>query len=99
MNCTDLRLCFTSFYISSTAFTMASAPQEENILFFIKKAGDWTGDLYNLCKAGLHPRTRVPVDSFEVKIRGPYGAPAQHVGQYEKILLISGGVGATPFCR
>ncbi|CAN8077150.1 unnamed protein product [Agarophyton chilense] len=79
-------------------FTMASAPQEENILFFIKKAGDWTGDLYNLCKAGLHPRTRVPVDSFEVKIRGPYGAPAQHVGQYEKILLISGGVGATPFC-
>ncbi|KAI0566559.1 Ferric reductase [Gracilaria domingensis] len=77
---------------------MASAPHEESILFFIKNVGDWTGELHKLCKAGLHPKTREPVHSFEVKVRGPYGAPAQHVGQYEKILLISGGVGATPFC-
>lgn len=81
------------------AFTMASAPHEANILFFVKNVGDWTGALYKLCKAGLHPKTREPVVSFEVKVRGPFGAPAQHFGQYEKVLLISGGVGAIPFCR
>lgn len=78
---------------------MASAPYEDNILFFIKNAGNWTQALCNLCKAGLHPKSGEPIVSFEVKIRGPFGAPAQHVGQYEKVILISGGIGAIPFCR
>lgn len=84
---------------ATAAFTMASAPHEKNMIFFIKNSGDWTSTLYDLCKTGLHPRTRAKVESFEILVRGPHGAPAQHYGQYDKILLISGGVGATPFCR
>lgn len=35
---------------------------------------------------------------FVVQLRGPHGAPAQHVGNYEHVVLISGGIGSTPFC-
>ena len=74
-------------------FTIASSPHESEMLFFCKRSGDWTTKLHNL--AGL-PEGNVP-DNVEILVRGPYGAPAQHVGQYEHVVLISGGVGATPF--
>lgn len=74
-------------------FTIASSPHESEMLFYIKVNGDWTRNLYALFKerSGDH-------DGIMVHVRGPYGAPAQHVGQYEHVVLISGGVGATPFC-
>nr|QKG86322.1 NAD(P)H oxidase NOX3 [Asparagopsis taxiformis] len=90
---------FTDTHNSSClAFTIASAPHEEEFLFIIKKLGDWTTNLHKICRNGIDPKTGEPLLSIQVRVRGPYGAPAQHVGQYEKILLISGGVGATPFC-
>lgn len=78
-------------------FTIASAPHESDMLFFIKKNGDWTSELYDL--AGQE----TPFGNFDneaeimIQLRGPYGAPAQHTSQYEHVVLISGGVGATPF--
>ncbi len=74
-------------------FTIASSPHESEMLFFCKKNGDWTGKLHKL--AGLEPGTGP--EYLDIHVRGPYGAPAQHVGQYEHVVLISGGVGATPF--
>eukprot|EP00171_Calliarthron_tuberculosum_P000031 IDg31t1 len=75
-------------------FTIASSPHESEILFFIKRTGDWTGKLYELAGRKASPTDD---DSIVVLVRGPYGTPAQHVGQYEHVVLISGGVGATPF--
>lgn len=71
-------------------FTIASAPHEPELVFYIKKSGDWTTNLHAMF-ASTDP-TQV-----EIKVRGPYGSPAQHVGQFENVVLIGGGVGSTPF--
>lgn len=73
-------------------FTIASSPHENEMLFYIKVNGDWTRKLYSL----FQNITRS--ENVHIHVRGPYGAPAQHVGQYEHVVLVSGGVGATPFC-
>lgn len=73
-------------------FTIASSPHENEMLFYIKVNGDWTRKLYSLFQRSSNS------DDLHIHVRGPYGAPAQHVGQYEHIVLVSGGVGATPFC-
>eukprot|EP00737_Agarophyton_chilense_P002474 gb/GEZJ01002825.1/.p1 GENE.gb/GEZJ01002825.1/~~gb/GEZJ01002825.1/.p1 ORF type:complete len:1060 (-),score=150.15 gb/GEZJ01002825.1/:639-3818(-) len=73
-------------------FTIASSPHENEMLFFIKVNGDWTRKLYDLFKE----RQGNWEDMF-IHVRGPYGAPAQHVNQYEHVVCISGGIGATPF--
>lgn len=73
-------------------FTIASSPHEADMQFFIKVSGDWTSKLYKLFGTASEFE-----DSIVVHVRGPFGAPAQHVKQYEHVVLISGGVGATPF--
>lgn len=76
-------------------FTIASAPHEPEMVFYVKVAGNWTNRLYQIfCERG---RDVAPGD-VRVHIRGPFGAPAQHVGEYDHVILIGGGVGATPFC-
>lgn len=76
-------------------FTIASAPHEPEIIFYIKAVGDWTRNLYRLFGERL---SNERANDIEVHLRGPYGAPAQHVGQFDRVILIGGGVGATPFC-
>lgn len=81
-------------------FTIASAPYESTMRFYIKSVGaenSWTRRLHegfskeaefsSICEAG----------ELAVHCRGPYGAPAEHSGQYDRMILVSGGVGATPF--
>lgn len=62
--------------------------------FYIKAVGDWTKQLHQSFTERLHGKTSIPL---KVLIRGPFGAPAQHVWGYQRVVLISGGVGATPF--
>lgn len=76
-------------------FTIASAPHEPEMVFYVKAAGDWTNSLYQLFSERLQRESSADI---EIHIRGPFGAPAQHVGQYDRVVLIGGGVGATPFC-
>lgn len=75
-------------------FTIASAPHEPEMVFYIKAVGDWTVSLYQL----FGERIRANGRDIEVHIRGPFGAATQHVGQFDRVILIGGGVGATPFC-
>ncbi len=80
-------------------FTIASAPHEAEMTFFIKAVGDWTNALY---KAFMDRIDELETSKLPILVRGPYGAPAQHIGGYERIVLVSGGVGSTPFssiCR
>lgn len=63
--------------------------------FYIKALGDWTNKLRDAFQARI---TDEIIHPLEVHIRGPFGAPAQHVRGYQRVVLISGGVGATPFC-
>lgn len=74
-------------------FTIASAPQEAELTLYIKVNGDWTRQLCNMFSV----QCRHDGD-ISIQVRGPHGAPAQHVGKYGHVVLISGGIGATPFC-
>lgn len=82
-------------------FTIASSPLEDHMIFFVKQNGDWTNKLGLLLseRKGMAGYTKPDKNDMRIQcvIRGPYGAPAQHVGQYDKVVLISGGVGSTPF--
>jgi len=68
------------------AFTIASHPSEDALVFHIKELGDWSRKLDRLSVG----------DS--VRVEGPYGGlelfPRQHEGP---ALWIAGGVGITPF--
>lgn len=76
-------------------FTIASAPHETETRIYIKRAGSWTSRLYDLFSS----RSNIEVTGdVEIHVRGPFGAPAQHVGEYDHVILIAAGVGATPFC-
>ncbi|GAB0498199.1 hypothetical protein MMPV_009540 [Pyropia vietnamensis] len=128
-------------------FTIASAPHESEMVFYIKRNGDWTAKLYDLFAnaggstpagggggganasgefssldgslgGGLDGASTISFpapgggtagtassgggsggsDDIVVHLRGPHGSPAQHVGQFSHVVLIGGGVGATPFC-
>jgi len=88
-------------------FTIASAPHEADMTFYIAESGDWTAALGRLLTGGGDTAGGGGGDAgdggeagghgVDVRVRGPYGAPAQHWGQFEQIILIGGGVGATPF--
>ncbi|OSX70888.1 hypothetical protein BU14_0641s0001 [Porphyra umbilicalis] len=99
-------------------FTIASAPHEADMTFYIAESGDWTAALGRLLKGGggdggdgrdggdggdgdgrnaADDGGEAGGRGVDVRVRGPYGAPAQHWGQFEQIILIGGGVGATPF--
>lgn len=62
--------------------------------FYIKALGDWTTTLY---EAFQGRRSGVEDAPLKVRVRGPFGAPAQQVERYQRIVLVSGGIGATPF--
>ena len=75
-------------------FTIASSPNEDSVTFYIKVAGDWTRKLYNL----IHERKNSPGGlPIEATLSGPYGAPTEFAFQFENIVLVGTGVGATPF--
>lgn len=75
-------------------FTIASAPHEETLALYIKKLGDWTTELHDNFATRLRGEE---TDTLTVCVRGPYGAPCQHVRGYDRVLMISGGIGSTPF--
>ena len=75
-------------------FTIASAPHESEMLFYIKQSGDWTEKLGESIEERIKGVENRPL---LVRVRGPFGAPAQHTKNYKRVVLISAGVGATPF--
>lgn len=64
------------------------------MVFYIKAVGDWTKKLRSEVLRRINGETTDPI---KVLVRGPFGAPAQHTDGYDRIVLISGGIGATPF--
>lgn len=76
-------------------FTIASSPHEAEMVFYVKASGDWTTELFELFAQRLGDSDAADI---EVHIAGPFGAPAQHIDQFDRLVLIGGGVGATPFC-
>ncbi|RDX64729.1 Respiratory burst oxidase-like protein C, partial [Mucuna pruriens] len=92
-------------------FSITSAPGDDYLSVHIRTLGDWTRSLrvkFSECcqppnngKSGLLRAEYLQGDGSpsglpKVLIDGPYGAPAQDYKQYEVVLLVGLGIGATP---
>ncbi|CAJ2644701.1 unnamed protein product [Trifolium pratense] len=90
-------------------FSITSAPGDEYLSVHIRTVGDWTQELKHLFTEDdqLPPvtgqatfRELIQMDQRgqpKLFVDGPYGAPAQDYQNFDVLLLIGLGIGATPF--
>ncbi|GAV73416.1 Ferric_reduct domain-containing protein/FAD_binding_8 domain-containing protein/NAD_binding_6 domain-containing protein/NADPH_Ox domain-containing protein/EF_hand_4 domain-containing protein [Cephalotus follicularis] len=91
-------------------FSITSAPGDDYLSVHIRTLGDWTRQLRTVFSEVCQPPPNgksglLRADCLQgiknpnfprVLIDGPYGAPAQDYKQYEVVLLVGLGIGATP---
>uniref|UniRef100_A0A452ZA06 FAD-binding FR-type domain-containing protein n=3 Tax=Aegilops tauschii subsp. strangulata TaxID=200361 RepID=A0A452ZA06_AEGTS len=93
-------------------FSITSAPGDDYVSVHIKTLGDWTNQLRNaflkVCPTPTEGTTEILRAEYnrdnavsnpslpKVLIDGPYGAPAQDYKEYDIVLLVGLGIGATP---
>ncbi|CAN6351941.1 unnamed protein product [Urochloa humidicola] len=92
-------------------FTITSAPGDDYLSMHIRCRGDWTTSFRalfsqvcrppaagqsGLLRADLTSTTATTTKLPKLLIDGPYGAPAQDYRNYDVLLLIGLGIGATP---
>lgn len=73
--------------------TIASAPHERAVVFFIAVAGGWTAAVAAAVAAG---KSAGGTSVVHVRVRGPYGAPCMAAAHFGSLLLVGGGAGVTP---
>jgi NADPH oxidase len=93
-------------------FTITSCPYDDYVSIHVRQVGDWTRDLANALGAGPEQQKLYdeldPMGMYEVtmdnsqempelRIDGPYGAPAEDVFDNEIAILIGTGIGVTPW--
>ncbi|XP_043719055.1 respiratory burst oxidase homolog protein E [Telopea speciosissima] len=94
-------------------FSITSAPDDNYISVHIRSVGDWTQELKRVftetSTCGSSPRSVIGRAKFgqvgikeksslpKLFVDGPYGAPAQDYRNYDVLLLVGLGIGATPF--
>ncbi|KAI3959391.1 hypothetical protein MKW98_018981 [Papaver atlanticum] len=90
--------------VSPHPFSITSCAAEDHLSVHIRAVGDWTKQLKSIfCEAskagesaGLGEAGGSNTLFPRVHIDGPYGAPAQDYKDYEVVLLVGLGIGATP---
>uniref|UniRef100_A0A453KUS3 FAD-binding FR-type domain-containing protein n=1 Tax=Aegilops tauschii subsp. strangulata TaxID=200361 RepID=A0A453KUS3_AEGTS len=92
-------------------FSITSAPGDDYLAVHIRTNGDWTQELKrifveNYFTPHMNRRTSFselgaaeprPTPAPKLLVDGPYGAPAQDFRNYDVLLLVGLGIGATPF--
>ncbi|KAL2604384.1 hypothetical protein AAZV13_09G065600 [Glycine max] len=91
-------------------FSITSAPGDEYLSVHIRTVGDWTQELKHLltkeddklpsvnCQATFGELMQLDQRGQpRLLVDGPYGAPAQDYQNFDVLLLIGLGIGATPF--
>ncbi|KAH7519339.1 hypothetical protein FEM48_Zijuj08G0025700 [Ziziphus jujuba var. spinosa] len=88
-------------------FSITSAPGDDNLSVHIRMVGDWTQELKRVVTEGDDPSSIFGRAQFgqhlnqrgqpRLLVDGPYGAPAQDYRNYDVLLLVGLGIGATPF--
>jgi predicted ferric reductase len=69
-------------------FSISSSPKQRVVTLHIRKAGNWTSSLFNLC----NKKTEV-----SILLEGPYGnlsVDLMNDRKYKNVMLISGGIGS-----
>ncbi|KAK6944692.1 FAD-binding 8 [Dillenia turbinata] len=90
-------------------FSITSAPGDDYLSVHIRTAGDWTQELKRVYTEGINSKSEINQAKFShpghldqrsfprLLVDGPYGAPAQDYRNYDVLLLVGLGIGATPF--
>ncbi|KAK4756855.1 hypothetical protein SAY87_006982 [Trapa incisa] len=90
-------------------FSITSAPGDNYLSVHIRTVGDWTEELKRVFSEGSDSSRVIGRAKFSqlgnidqtgqprLFVDGPYGAPAQDYRNYDVLLLIGLGIGATPF--
>ncbi|XP_015075147.1 respiratory burst oxidase homolog protein E-like isoform X1 [Solanum pennellii] len=88
-------------------FSITSAPGDDYLSVYIRIVGDWTKELKRVfteipaCLVGrakFEEQENVDQRGLpRLLVDGPYGAPAQDYQNYDVLLLVGLGIGATPF--
>ncbi|KAJ6684141.1 hypothetical protein OIU85_007796 [Salix viminalis] len=71
--------------------TSNSNMDSDKISVVIKCDGSWSHELYQILSSPS------PTSRLEVSVEGPYEPPSTNFMRYEKLVLVSGGSGITPF--
>nr|KAI8759068.1 oxidase [Biomphalaria glabrata] len=77
-------------------FTLTSAPSDDYFSVHIRRVGDWTEALAELCcvdKQEFRDASKMP----RIKVDGPFGTATEDVMAYDVAVLIGCGIGITPF--
>jgi len=98
-----LRVFFHGRIFESHPFTILNTPSptSSGLKLGARAVGDWTRALNNyatseLERLGLHfEKKTTPGVPIQVMIDGPYGGSSIDLGDYESVLLMSGGSGVT----
>ncbi|XP_075509093.1 respiratory burst oxidase homolog protein E [Primulina tabacum] len=90
-------------------FSLTSAPGDNYLSVHIRTVGDWTQELKRVFTEDNSSATVIGRANFggrgnihqnglpRLLVDGPYGAPAQDYQNYDVLLLVGLGIGATPF--
>lgn len=90
-------------------FSITSAPGDDYLSVHIRTVGDWTQELKKTLTEGRDSSCVIGRAKFtsvgcinqtgqpKLLVDGPYGAPAQDYRNYDVLLLVGLGIGATPF--
>ncbi|XP_047339391.1 respiratory burst oxidase homolog protein E-like [Impatiens glandulifera] len=91
-------------------FSITSAPRDDHLCVHIRTVGDWTQEMKRVfiddtgssciigrAKFGQFLGNVDQIGLPRLLVDGPYGAPAQDYKNYDVLLLVGLGIGATPF--
>ncbi|RZC66955.1 hypothetical protein C5167_010647 [Papaver somniferum] len=90
-------------------FSITSAPGDDYLSVHIRTVGDWTQELMRVFTETCSSPNHIGLAKFgqpgridqrglpRLSVDRPYGAPAQDYRNYDVLLLVGLGIGATPF--
>ncbi|THF98257.1 hypothetical protein TEA_018356 [Camellia sinensis var. sinensis] len=90
-------------------FSITSAPGDDYLSVHVRTVGDWTQELKRVFTEDVGSASAIGRAKFgqlgnmdrrglpKLLVDGPYGAPAQDYKNYDVLLLVGLGIGATPF--
>lgn len=92
-----IRLACTAFRQREYhAFTLTSAPHEDQLSVYIKAHGPWTWKLRS-CFDPVNMQFKNIKLPPRIRIDGPFGGGNQDWHKYEVAVMIGGGIGVTPY--
>ncbi|KAF3437517.1 hypothetical protein FNV43_RR20271 [Rhamnella rubrinervis] len=87
----------SKFQWHSFSVTSSSSVDDHTMSILVKCGGSWTSSLYHLMQTKIESDTNQQTTSIPIAVEGPYGPSSLSFLRYDRLLLVAGGSGITPF--